>query len=64
MMADKKVLATSSGIYTVKDGQTVALAQGVEFSIDSAQAEKLAKRGKVELVMNKPEPKPKTSAKK
>jgi hypothetical protein len=64
MMADKKVLATSSGIYTVKDGKTVALAQGVEFSIDSTQAEKLARRGKVELVMNKPEPKPKASAKK
>jgi len=52
MMADKKVLATSSGIYAVKDGKTVALAQGVEFSIDLTQAEKLAKRGKVELVNN------------
>jgi len=51
-MADRKVLATSSGLYAVKDGKTVNLAQGVEFSIDSEQAEKLAKRGKVELVNN------------
>ena len=53
-MANKKVLATSSGIYAVKDGKTVPLAQGVEFSIDSVQAEKLAKRGKVKFVTNKP----------
>lgn len=64
-MADKKVLATSSGLYAVKDGKTVELAQGVEFSISAEQADKLAKRGKVELVNNtKPEPKPKPTAKK
>lgn len=51
-MADKKVLATSSGIYVVKEGKTLPIAQGVEFSIDSEQADKLAKRGKVELVTN------------
>jgi hypothetical protein len=64
-MSDTKVLATSSGIYAVKDGKTVALSPGVEFNIDSKQAESLAKRGKVELVNNtKPETKPKQAAKK
>lgn len=63
-MADKKVLATSSGLYAVKDGKTVHIAPGVEFAIDSEQAEKLAKRNKVQLVMNKTEPKPKQTAKK
>lgn len=55
-MAEQKVLVTSSGVYAVKDGQTVALAQGVEFIIDSLQAEKLAKRGRVQLVLNEPKP--------
>lgn len=51
-MADKKVLVTSKGVYAVKDGKTEALELGAEVSLDAEQAEKLAKRGRVELLTN------------
>ena len=59
-MADKKVLVTSGGVYAVKDGKTLPLEEGTEVSIDAEQADKLAQRGRVELVSNsKTEPKSK-----
>ena len=59
-MANKRVLVTSSGVYAVKDGITQHLVHGEESSIDAAQADKLAERGRVELIINK---KPKAKAK-
>jgi len=51
-MANKTVLVTSNGVYAVEDGKTKVLTQGEKVSLESEQADKLVKRGRVELVNN------------
>ena len=52
MMANKKVLVTSKGVYAVADGKTIELPLNSEQSIPADQAEKLVGRGRVELINN------------
>jgi hypothetical protein len=51
-MANKRVLATSSGVYAVDDGKTVEVSTDNATSIDEKQAERLAELGKVTFVTN------------